>query len=85
MGPTLPPFAAVVGQILYGAEKSALFGPTLLVGGMTVSPDLFVQSGVNMTQVDQASKGNWRILSKVSYYHLRTQYVPSPRLWGLVP
>ena len=55
-----------VKNILYGATNSTLFGPTLLAGGMTVSTDLFVQSGVpNMTEMQHRNDGAWRIFSKL--------------------
>ena len=55
-----------VKNILYGATNSTLFGPTLLAGGMTVSTDLFVQSGVpNMTEMQHQSGGAWRLFSKL--------------------
>jgi hypothetical protein len=53
-----------VQQLLYGDATSQLFGPNLTVGGMSVSSDIMVQLGVNITQVDVDSEGQWRIFSK---------------------
>ena len=53
-------------EILYGAANSSLFGQTLLTGGMGVSTDIFVQSGVeDMPRMQRESRGQWRILSKL--------------------
>jgi hypothetical protein len=54
-----------VTDILYGAKKSLLF-PGTQWGGLAAGFDIFVQSGVpNMTEVDSATKGRWRIFSKI--------------------
>jgi hypothetical protein len=49
---------------LYGAEKSTLF-PGVLWGGMSSDPAIFVQSGTNITDIQQRSHGQWRIFSKL--------------------
>jgi len=50
--------------IMYGAEESLLF-PGLQWGGMTTSLDVYVQSGLPMDEVEQRSRGQWRIFSKM--------------------
>ena len=49
---------------LYGAEKS-LFFPGLQWGGMSADTATYLQSGLNMTAVEEASAGRWRIFSKL--------------------
>lgn len=49
---------------LYGAASSKLF-PGLSWGGTTVDTAIFVQSAVNITDVDIKSHGLWRIFSKL--------------------
>jgi hypothetical protein len=51
-------------DILYGASNSSLF-PGLLWGGMSADPGVYVQSGLNITQVDEDAQGQWRIFSKL--------------------
>ncbi|CAE7532325.1 unnamed protein product, partial [Symbiodinium microadriaticum] len=50
----------------YGAEKTVLF-PTddLKWGGMTADTSVYVQSSVNITDVEVKSQGQWRIFSKL--------------------
>ena len=50
---------------LLGASPSVLF-PGLAMGGMTVDTAIFVQSALgDMTHVETAAKGQWRINSKL--------------------
>lgn len=55
-------------QILYGAGggRESLF-PTEAWGGMTADTAIFVQSAsaVNLTRIDEASSGQWRLFSKL--------------------
>ena len=51
-------------QVLYGAEQSELF-PGLEWGGMTADTAIFVQGGLNISEVEVRSKGQWRIFSKL--------------------
>jgi hypothetical protein len=51
-------------SVLYGASESLLF-PGLLWGGMTTDPAIFLQSALNITDVDEQSNGLWRIFSKL--------------------
>lgn len=55
-------------QILYGTGggQESLF-PTETWGGMTADTAIFVQSsaGVNLTRIDEASSGKWRLFSKL--------------------
>ena len=53
-------------SIMYGArqEDSQLF-PTLEWGGMTADTSIYVQSALNMSDVQLRSGGNWRIFSKL--------------------
>ena len=53
-----------VQTILYGAETSTLF-PGLLWGGMAADTAIFVQTALNMTAVEEAARGEWRIFSKL--------------------
>ena len=39
--------------------------PTVEWGGMTADPSIFVQSALDMHQVQQQSQGQWRIFSKL--------------------
>lgn len=52
--------------ILYGSQPSKLF-PGLDWGGMSSSPDTFMQGHQNMTSIDIESRGQWRIFSKVGW------------------
>lgn len=49
---------------LYGAETSLLF-PDLKWGGMSTDTAVYVQSSLNMTDVERKSQGKWRIFSKL--------------------
>lgn len=51
-------------SLVYGAVESQLF-PELKNGGMTVDTAIFLQSAVNITQVEEESNGLWRIFSKL--------------------
>jgi hypothetical protein len=53
-----------VKQITMGAEESIFF-PGQLWGGMSADTAIFVQSALNMTDIDSQSDGGWRILSKL--------------------
>jgi hypothetical protein len=55
---------ADVQTLLYGATHSKLF-PQATVGGMSVDPSIYLQSGLDMNRVASASGGKWRILSKL--------------------
>jgi hypothetical protein len=51
-------------NILYGAESSVLF-PGLKWGGMSADIGIFMQSALQMSEVEEKSKGSWRIFSKL--------------------
>lgn len=53
-------------NILYGTKKeeSMLFS-TVEWGGMTADTSIFVQSALNISDVELQSNGNWRIFSKL--------------------
>lgn len=53
-------------NIMYGAKQqdSQLF-PTVQWGGMTADISIFLQSALDMTEVQQQSNGQWRIFSKL--------------------
>ena len=53
-----------VKNMLYGAETSVLF-PSIGWGGASTDTSIYIQSGLNMTQVENDSDGNWRIFSKL--------------------
>jgi hypothetical protein len=50
----------------YGAkiEDSELF-PSVQWGGMTADTSVYLQSALNISDVELQSKGNWRIFSKL--------------------
>ena len=60
--------------ILYGAETSGLF-PGLQWGGMSTDPTVFLQSALNMTQVEEQSAGQFRIFSKLGCGWSTSRYV----------
>lgn len=74
-------------NILYGANDSTLF-PGLQWGGMSTDTAIFLQSCLNMTQVEQDSQGRWRIFSKLGAGFIRedqadvldTSYACLPKL-----
>lgn len=49
---------------LYGAETSLLF-PNLKWGGMSTDTAIFLQSSLNISEVEDESDGKWRIFSKL--------------------
>lgn len=51
-------------DIMYGAASSKLF-PGELWGGMSADTAIFLQSALDMTDVEARSDGAWRILSKL--------------------
>lgn len=52
--------------LLYGANPStSLFGNALRQGGMSVSTGLFMQAGLPMAAMNNATNGQWRIFSKL--------------------
>ena len=51
-------------SLVYGAIDSQLF-PELQWGGMTADTAIFLQSAVNITQIEGDSQGKWRIFSKL--------------------
>ena len=56
-----------VQQLLYGSDagnESILF-PNLEWGGASTDMSIYIQTGVNISQIEQQSHGNWRIFSKL--------------------
>lgn len=53
-----------VANIVQGANVSALF-PSQVFGGMSADTSIFLQSWLNMSQVETSSEGRWRIYSKL--------------------
>lgn len=53
-----------VADELYGAENSAFF-PGLQWGGMTSDISVFIQSALDMNEVEERSDGEWRIFQKL--------------------
>ena len=49
---------------MYGSSNSLLF-PGLQWGGMTSDTAIFVQSALDMQNIDDRSQGQWRIFSKL--------------------
>ena len=53
-----------VASLVQGADGSSLF-PSQVFGGMSADTSIFLQSWLNMSQVEAASEGRWRIYSKL--------------------
>ncbi len=51
----------------YGKEHSVLF-PDVEWGGMTADTSIFVQSALDISQIQQQSQGQWRIFSKLGTF-----------------
>jgi hypothetical protein len=60
--------------ILYGAHETGLFDG-LTWGGMTADTSIFVQSGVNITEIESRSQGAWRIHSKLGAGYSSSRFV----------
>lgn len=55
-----------VKDILYGANQSLLFPSSVKYGGMSAdTASMFVQSALDIEQIDRNSKGRWRLYSKL--------------------
>ncbi len=49
----------------YGAEQSESYFSDVTMGGMAADPCIFIQSSVNISDIEQRSHGHWRIHSKL--------------------
>ena len=55
-----------VREIMYGADpQDSLLFPNNAFGGAATDSAWYVQSGVNISEIDERSNGAWRILSKL--------------------
>ena len=53
-----------VENLLYGANPSIMF-PNITFGGASTDTSIYIQSGLNMTNIEYESNGQWRIFSKL--------------------
>jgi hypothetical protein len=49
----------------YGAEETESYFSTATMGGMSADPCIFIQSSVNISDIEERSRGRWRIHSKL--------------------
>jgi hypothetical protein len=65
----------------YGADERGTHFINSTMAGMAADPCIFIQSSVNISDIDQRSRGRWRIHSKLGNgYSTRSAVSPAPPL-----
>jgi len=54
-----------VKSMFYGASNNTLLFPQQIWGGMSADTSIFLQSSLDISKVNEISRGNWRIFSKL--------------------
>ena len=63
----------------YGADERDTHFSNSTMAGMAADPCIFIQSSVNISDIDQRSRGRWRIHSKLGNgYSTRSAVSPAP-------